>query len=102
MTPYCFNYSLGGWNDTNSLTIVQSRIRKPSKVIVFTEVTDAGSGPQYKGAYAIGFWTAGAIGTSNTYLGRLGPVHDNGANSVYADGHAKWEVYTEMGGSWSP
>lgn len=97
MTPYCFNYSLGGWNTDNVLTIKRFKIKNPSKVIVMTEVADRGSGAQYEGTYGIGHWTYGTLGYSLTNNeGRLGPVHGKGVNSVFVDGHMEWNPCNDI------
>lgn len=98
MTPYCFNYKLGEWNSNDSLSVLRFKIKNPSKLIVFTEVLDFGSGTQYQGAYGIGHWSYGAIGNSQTNgEGRIGPVHGKGVNSVFVDGHAEWSRYLDIG-----
>ena len=65
--------------------------------VTFTEVTDCGSGAQYQGAYGIGFWCLGKAGVSDSSAqGRLGPIHKNGVNTVFLDGHAEFKTASDL------
>lgn len=99
MTPFCFNFCLGYGDPTNGFVFVKrSTIANPSKVIVFTEVADRGSGGVYENVNGgVGHWTIGEVGDSQTNnKGKLGPIHGAGVNSVFVDGHGEWNPYLDI------
>ncbi len=103
MTPFCFAFYLGQWNSTNSLSVKRLQIKRPSGVITFTEVASRGTGAQWEGAYGIGHWTYGMPGNSTmSNEGRIGPVHHNGANSIFVDQHAVWIPCSDLNRNANP
>lgn len=93
LTPYAYNIYLGV-NSAGSTEISKTkrnRLKNPSEYIIFTEVMEKISGATlYKGTYGIAFNTYGNIGSYiDNNRGTLGPVHDSGGNTLFADNHVK-------------
>lgn len=107
MMPWALNYNFGviDWTaETGSiLKVNRNRIRSPSSKILFSEVMPVYSNPDtYKGTYAIPIWTYGKPGLASSTSGGdglIGPVHGNGVNSLWADGHASWNPCSNV--SWA-
>ena len=100
MTPFVMNFFLCDRvvsPDAKTRKWSMVRIKSPSKKIAFTEVTDCGSGPQYQGAYGIGYWCIGNVGISdNSIQGRLGSIHRKSVNNAFLDGHGESLSYMNM------
>ncbi len=100
LTPYAYNTYLGvnSAGSTNPGRLKRDTMKNTSSLIVFTEVIEKDSGTMYEGTYGIAHGTYGEMGGSYTNLNRgfLGPVHGNGVNSIFVDGHAEFRRPQEI------